>query len=788
MNNNQEYINQLLVKLELLLKRQEDFSKEIYSLKEEIEKLKHETDLPVSDMHTTAVVPEVKQPAHLQLEEEHIPSYQAPPPINLSQTPKQSATPINKQPKPKSDIEKFIGENLINKIGIIITVIGVAIGAKYAIDHELISPLTRIILGYLAGIILLAFAFKLKRNYNNFSAVLLSGAMAIMYFITYIAYDFYALIPQLTAFVLMVVFTVFTVLAAINYNRQVIALFGLVGAYAVPFLLSDGSGNVVTLFTYMSIINTGILFIAFKKYWKTLFYGAFVFTWLIYFSWFVFEYRIDEQFGLALIFLCIFFITFYISFLAYKLIHKEKFDIGDSLLLIANSFIFYGFGYGLLSGHMAGRHMLGMFTLYNAFAHFIVTMLVYRQKVYDKNLFYLLVGLVLIFITIAIPVQLDGNWVTILWAGEAALLFYIGRNQSASLYEKFSYPVLAIAFFSLLQDWSDFYYNGISGLRSNHTPIFNIHFLTSLLFIAALSFINILSYKKKNTSAFASNKTITAILSFLLPGLLLFVIYNAFRVEIETYWQHQFQLSEKVSSKDGYPIYQQSNLDLLYFKDIWIINYSLLFASLLAAINLRYIKNRLLGLANIGLIVITIAAFLIQGLYVLSELRGSYLNQNNNADFSVSSFHIGVRYVSFCFVLAALYACYRYLKQPFLRFDFTIAFEFLLHTTILWVASSELIQWMDIAGSAHAYKLGLSILWGVYSLLLIVLGIWKKKKYLRVAAIALFGITLIKLFFYDISHLGTIAKTIVFVSLGVLLLIISFLYNKYKHIIFDETD
>ena len=89
---------------------------------------------------------------------------------------------------------------------------------------------------------------------------------------------------------------------------------------------------------------------------------------------------------------------------------------------------------------------------------------------------------------------------------------------------------------------------------------------------------------------------------------------------------------------------------------------------------------------------------------------------------------------------------------------------------------------------SQSYKLGLSILWGVYALLLIALGIWKKKKHLRIGAIALFAVTLIKLFFYDISYLDTIAKTIVFVSLGVLLLIISFLYNKYKHLISEENE
>jgi uncharacterized membrane protein len=93
---------------------------------------------------------------------------------------------------------------------------------------------------------------------------------------------------------------------------------------------------------------------------------------------------------------------------------------------------------------------------------------------------------------------------------------------------------------------------------------------------------------------------------------------------------------------------------------------------------------------------------------------------------------------------------------------------------------------MDISEPAQSYKLGLSILWGIYSLFLIAFGIWKKNKPLRIGAIILFGITLVKLFFYDISHLDTIAKTIVFVSLGVLLLIISFLYTKYKHLIADD--
>jgi uncharacterized membrane protein len=93
---------------------------------------------------------------------------------------------------------------------------------------------------------------------------------------------------------------------------------------------------------------------------------------------------------------------------------------------------------------------------------------------------------------------------------------------------------------------------------------------------------------------------------------------------------------------------------------------------------------------------------------------------------------------------------------------------------------------MDIAHAQNSYKLGLSILFGSYSLILIILGILQKKKHLRLGAMFLFGATLIKLFVYDLVSLDTISKTIIFLALGVLLLIISFLYNKYAVRIFDE--
>jgi len=93
---------------------------------------------------------------------------------------------------------------------------------------------------------------------------------------------------------------------------------------------------------------------------------------------------------------------------------------------------------------------------------------------------------------------------------------------------------------------------------------------------------------------------------------------------------------------------------------------------------------------------------------------------------------------------------------------------------------------MDILGYTNQYKLGLSIIAGLYALTLIFIGIRNKKKHLRINAIILLGATLVKVFFYDLASLTTIAKTIVLIILGVILLIASFLYNKFKHALFED--
>ena len=787
-------INELEQRIGNLLYRQSVFYKEIKQLENELAELKRQSNFSsVSATNTvkTPVEKSTERPVEKPIErptEAPAEKTTETPVITAPSTPKpQFSLPTINRPKQPSDLEKIIGESWINKIGILIVIIGVAIGAKYSIENELISPLTRIILGYLVGVGLLGFGIKLKPKFEGYSAVLVSGSISIFYFITYFAYSFYNLIPQILAFAMMLIFTVFTVFAAIKYNRVVIAHIGLIGAYAVPFLLSSGSGRVDILFSYMLIINLGILFISIKRDWKTLHYSAFFFTWLIYGSWFAdksFYSSLQGYEALGIGFATAFFLIFYGVSLFNNIISKEKLDKINIILILLNSFIYFGFGYGIFNSNTKLDTYLGLFTLFNAVIHFVVLFFIKSKKLADSTLFYSTLGMVFTFITIAIPIQLDGSWVTLLWIAQGTILFWIGKTKNIPIYEKISLPILGLSFLSLLEDWSFYRYANNGDIQA----FWNINFLTGILAILGYGFVVYLSRKHAETEENQKFSPFNAIKSFYLPALLLLTAYLTFRNEIAYYFNYWLENSslkgKEISEIDDYSLY---NYDINVFKNIYLLAYSLVFFGGLALLNFHKFKNKVLGISAIVIGLLTLLSAQTFGLEELGELRYAYINGGSNEYFDVNFNYILVRYLLWGSVAFALWAIFKNAKSIIENAKFHIFLEMVIHISILNFLSNELVTWMDIAGYQDIFKLGLSILWSVYSLLLVSLGIYQKKKYLRISALVLFGVTLAKLFLYDISNLSTISKTVVLIVLGLLLLIISFLYNKFKDKIGDET-
>lgn len=685
------------------------------------------------------------------------------------------------QPREQSGLETFIGQNLIAVIAVIVLLIGVVFGVKYSIDHNLISPLTRIILSYLLGMGILFAGIRFRKKYELFSAILVSGSMAIMYVTTFVAYSLYGLLPQMAAFAVMVLFTVFTVIASIQYNRQIMAHIALVASYGIPFLLSNGSGNVTALFSYMLLVNAGILVTSFMRNWKPLYYVAFGFTWLIYVLWSLDGYVEHLHFAKALLFGALFFVEFYAMFLVYKLIRKEMFGAEDVSMILLNSIIYYGIGYTLLDGER-GEEYLGLFTLGFAVAHFAVSIIMYMSKLADKNLFYLTSGMVLSFLTLAVPVQLDGNWVTLIWALEATVMFSIGRSQAVRIYEYLSYPVMVFSLVSLSNDWVQFYAHP-AGAAADVTVFGHIVFFSTLLVAVLFGGISYVDRREKfRIQIMQHTPELTKLMSVVINVSLILIVYNMCRLEMDLYWDQLYRASRIehsfMDSPLSFPIEVYDD-NLLSKKHIWNLNYTLIFLAVLAWIDQIRIRSRVLGGGILVVSTLAVLGFLTIGLYELSVLRAFYLSVKNGAVFQVDSSVLLLRYLSIAILGGFMYTLSRYLRGIQSK-GLRILIELLMHTTVLWVLCSELINVLDLMGSNAQHKLGLSILSGLYAFVLVGLGIWKRKQYLRIAAISLFGLVLVKLFFYDIAHLSTIAKTIVFITLGVILLLISFLYNKYK--------
>lgn len=907
-------ITELEDRLDALVRTQINFQKEISLIRSELMRLrssKHDSSTESRYAPPERPKPPVREPVEPRPEKPNF-SYTArsvpPRQTEHADEPVSSSTTASGDPfsrfvsnyaeNARADLEKFIGENLISKIGIVVLVLGVGIGAKYAIDNNLISPLARIVVAYVFGFGLVGLAIKLKPKYHNFSAVLISGGMAITYFVTYFAYSAYGLMSQLSAFAVMAMFTVFTVAAALVYSRQVIAHVGLVGAYAVPFLLSSDSGNYFALFTYMGIINIGILAISIKKDWKPLFYTSSAFTWAIFYGWFIAKYSAERHFYLAIVFLAVFFAIFY----ATKLIQKRSLDEGTekartenlvgslitgfifyafcfalvdtrlepanywaffgylafasiailatsfreygrafmylvvpfgwliygawyldhyrasedfqvaavfasvffgifyfsilfhrliednfnllehTTLVLSNAFVFYGFGYSIMQSDEVLRNYLGLYTAANAGLHLAVSHTVNKIRPGAVDVVQTLIILVLTFASISIPVQFDGNFVTLIWSAEAALLFWFGRTRGVRLFEYFSYPVMVLATASMFMDWAIAYQDRISGARPM-SPVANGDFVTALIFVAAFGFIYLTNRDDRFEPAI--DRSLIRPLGFAIAAIGTFVLYNMFRIEIGNY----FHLKSTGVKSSGLVTPTRPYGDLQWFNIAAQIDYSILFLIGMGAANLRKVRSTILAFVNSGLGVAALAIFATVSMVVFSELRFIYMSGTFEPPVMAPWMHIAIRPISYLFAFGLIYSLYNYSRDELLaelisKQALSLGFEAIAYAFVFIVASCELINLMGQFRIGDATKLGLSILWGVYALTLIVIGIARDKKHLRIAAFVLLGVTLAKLFLYDIADLDTIPKTILFVTLGITLLVISFLYNKYKSVIF----
>ena len=321
-------------------------------------------------------------------------------------------------------MESLIGGRWLNRIGIAALLLAASFLLKYAYDNDWIGPTGIVALELLAGAALIAWSqWLLGRGYRFFSEGIAGLGAGVLYFSLYSAWDLYHLVPQAVAFGGMVVVTAAMTAIALGRNSQRIALLALVGGLATPMLLSTGTDQQVFLFTYIGILNAGLLVLAGRRDWRVLEFLAFLGTQVYFWGWYASFYN-DEKLLRTAAFATLFFALF----AALPVLRARRMAAlpGSQTTLV----LFNAFWYLLALRAMLwpGRKWeLTLAVLALAAAHLVVAQRAPEPEAGGRSVVRLLfAGLALTFVTLAIPIRLEGRWITMAWAIEGLVLAWSG--------------------------------------------------------------------------------------------------------------------------------------------------------------------------------------------------------------------------------------------------------------------------------------------------------------------------------------------------------------------------
>lgn len=724
---------------------------------------------------TTPVPIEAKEVAELVPPEKPIEEKPASPPIAVSYPeeeyfplPKTVSDPVRPQARKKAserDLEKYIGENIANKIGIAVLVLGIAFFIKYAIDKNWINELGRVLIAVASGLLLIGIAHRIRKKYRSFSSVLIGGGLSVLYFSVAFAFHEYHLIGQPVAFGLMLIITGLAVGLSLKYDRAELAILATLGGFATPFLVSTGNNNYHALFIYLAILCTGMTILSWFKRWPAVNIIAMAGTLLIYGGWLVsgsvndgytpFPYRHAFVYGTL----------YYFLFLGMHLLNnlrlRRRFTALDFLLVLGTNFLYFVAGLHILERWQYDQWS-GFFTGALGPLNLSLALVFYRKPAADRNFVLLLIGLAVSFISLIAPVQLKGQQVTLFWTAESVILLWIYLRSGIGQL-RIAHLILALgALAGLLLVWADVYVFGGEAA----TIVINKAVLTGLP--VCISFAISYSLHRK-AAAIAQPVYRASFFASLFLALALAVGFLAGILEL----LYQFSIHFPDTNLEAvYCLFFTLAYMLftlrVYRKQSFVSQLWLLFAatgSLLYFLAISPQADVTIYLLEKGPLYLYLghwagtALLLYMPVYIIHQIRRS---QSGFAAYQTPFFTWMAAIVVLIILSAELYQ------------------------VMLWLGYSDQADW---AWWQNLYnKAGLSILWSVCSFILIWLGLKDRYRPLRIISLCVFAVTLTKLFLYDIRNIPPGGKIAAFILLGVLLLTVSFMYQRLKAILIDQPD
>ena len=669
-------------------------------------------------------------------------------------------------------LESRVGSQWFNRIGIVAVLIGVAWFLKFAFDNQWIGPAGRILIGLLSGAALIAWSERFRaKGFTAFSYSLKAVGSGVLYLSLWAAFSMYHLVPSGAAFAGMVLVTAFNAFIAWRQSAELLAVYAIVGAFSTPLLLSTGRNEEVFLFSYLLMMNAATMALLVLKGWNRLLVLSFLGTVGFYWGWY-WQFYAPGAFVTTTVFLSFFILLFAAATILarQKRAHAEQGDAARVLISMANAaFGFLGF-YAMLSHHEIANTGTARNTAlawcavgFGAF-YLGIRKWMERTPVAGTRLASLSdiqLSIAIVFLTLAVPLAVQGHWVTVGWMTEGAVLVWVATRMRTRLMQALAAGALAVGLISLAMD---------ATIGQTHT-IWNTRFLSFAVSIASLAIGALLARREIGRDEspvwemLAAACAVTAQLLVVITGLL----------EIHTFWWNGAQPGHYGSES-----LLVSNTVLT--SAVWLVAISA-FAHWIAwrrplAARLRdALRWEAIALLGCGVLV------LFSGL-----------------DAARQTVFFNLRFVTFLIVIAALVWTAWLSRKAVAEHarDFwaslprgamlaanillliAVCFEISTYwaTRVPAAAPGSQVYYSAMADRHMAERFSYSAWFLLAGGLLLGLGFRRRSAWLRWQGLVLLAITIFKVFLLDTSTLSQGYRIISFLALGALLLGVSFAYQR----------
>ena len=648
-----------------------------------------------------------------------------------------------------NEIELLIGQNWLARIGSLAIIFGIGFFIKAAIDSNWISNFLIILIGAIFGFGFVLIGYLLNTKLSFYSRTLTGLGIGILYITTYSSFTTYDLFNISIGSIIVFLISILGNFLAYYYKNISIGIISLIGAYSIPILAAISFEtldiqSITATGYYLPLVALSSCIFLFNFRYQALFFGILIASCGSYLIWSGSiapnSMAPELQWGINAVIYLIILTGWWIT--NKKIINTYSIFSLLGLIILSLSFVLFSFN-SLWDQY---RNIIGIFGLIFGFLYLIPSVYsVLKSQKLTYQIYCIIAGFLIIFISI--PVQFSSSWTTILWAMQAAIIIFAGFRQSIIQARILGYFILSLIIIKGLI-W-DFYNN------EDMLPLINSRFL-SLLSISITSYFSY--HIAKNLNLINYEKIYNNFLYFISIILLILTVNG------EIYYIIKY-FPELISNTYQMP------LTLM----LWIVTTGII-SNLILRINIT---------KNVGTFKRYFGHSIILTFSVLTIIYAMFWNTENYIPF------INIRTLTLLICATAFYitilAIQKFsenlqnfeiinIKNSFKSFLFIIPF------IILSLDLHILVRYPEINIASNYYDPITSTIWGIVWAIIgtiyIFISIKVKDFTLRYIGLGAIGITIIKLFIFDLFLLPTTIRIFAFILLGIVLLVAGLNYQK----------